>query len=110
MKRFLAVILAASFVFIAAFGLGNVAWDWHDNGHNCSLVTISGPACPTSNNLLSLINFYLPSAAVIAADILLVAIVLFYFATLTPTFYRQRFRQWLSLLERRADRSVGVTA
>lgn len=110
MPRFLGIILAASFILIAVFGLGNVASDWHDNGHNCSLVTISGPACQINDNLLSLISLYLPSATVVGVDILLVAIVLFYYATLTPGFYRQRLRQWLSLLECRADRYNLLTA
>lgn len=110
MKRFLAIILAVSFIFVAWFGLGNVDFNFHADGHTCSQVTLTGQACPTSSNLLGFLDLFFPTVFVSLAEILLVAVVAWVYVIIKPPFYRQRFRRWLTLLERRADRTQYITA
>ncbi len=104
MKRFLVIILAFSFILVAWFGLGNVDFNFHPDGHTCSQVTLTGQACPTSNDLSNFLGLILPVSSVSLAEILLVALVAWIFVIIKPPFYRHRFRRWLSLLERGADR------
>ena len=110
MKRFLAIILAVSFIFVAWFGLGNVDFNFHADGHTCSQTTLTGEACPVNQDLLGLLNWFFPAAAVSLAEILLVALVAWVYVIIKPPFYRHRFRRWLSLLERRADCYSLLTA
>lgn len=110
MKRFLPVILMLSFIAVAWLGLGNVDWNFHPDGHTCSQTTLTGEACPAGNDLSSFLNIILPVLVVALADILLVAGVAWIYIVTKPPFYRQRFRRWLSLLERRADRYNLLTA
>lgn len=110
MRKFLAIILTFSFIFVAWFGLGNVDFNFHDDGHTCSQTTLTGEACPTNQDIFGVLNLFFPAAFVSLAEILLVAVVAWVYVIIKPPFYRQRFRRWLSLLERRADAAIYLTA
>lgn len=82
--------------------MGNIAADFYPDGHTCSQSLLTGEACLASQNLLDFLPLFLSALPMAVVEILLVAIVAWIYIIIKPPFYRQRFRRWLSLLERRA--------